>query len=56
VAPERKRRGPATLEDVIEAEPQLVEVTTRAYGHRLFLPASWSEERRAAWLDWWASW
>jgi len=39
-----------------EPEPQLVEVTTAAWHRRLFVPADWSEERRAAWLERWMRW
>ena len=41
------------IEQRIEPEPELVEVTTRAWRCRLLLPTAWSLERRDANLEAW---
>ena len=40
----------------IEPEPVMVEVTTSAWRHRLFVPATWATERREAFLEGWMTW
>jgi len=41
------------IEQRIEPEPELVEVTTRVWRCRLFVPTVWSPERRDANLEAW---